>query len=42
MAEVAFFFHWPPSAMETMPVDELTDWRDRAIAIHNKLNTPEK
>ena len=42
MAEVAFFFHWPPSAMETMPVDELAAWRDRAIAIHNKLNTPEK
>lgn len=42
MADVAFFFHWPLGQLDAMPPDELMDWRNRAIAIHNKINTPEK
>lgn len=42
MDVVAFFFHWTPEVMEAMDPAELMDWRERAIAIHNRLNPPEK
>lgn len=42
MDVVAFFFHWTPADMDAMDPAELMDWRERAIAIHNRLNTPEK
>ncbi|MEI7143225.1 GpE family phage tail protein [Pectobacterium brasiliense] len=30
MADIAAIFHWLPSAMDAMPVDELLAWRSRA------------
>ncbi|WP_159977801.1 MULTISPECIES: GpE family phage tail protein [unclassified Novosphingobium] len=30
MADVAAVFHWPPAAMDPMPVSELMGWRERA------------
>lgn len=41
MAHVAFFFHWPLAAMDAMSIEELLDWRDRAIGIHNALHQTE-
>nr|DAK98056.1 MAG TPA: hypothetical protein [Caudoviricetes sp.] len=38
---MAFFFHWPLSEMEAMPLSELMAWRERAIAIHNQINAAE-
>ncbi len=42
MADVAFFFHWPLSELQAMPLHELMAWRERAVAIHNQINAPEK
>ncbi|MGE0082490.1 MAG: GpE family phage tail protein [Thiohalomonadaceae bacterium] len=30
MADIATVFHWPPAAMDPMPLDELMMWRDKA------------
>ncbi|WP_309297114.1 GpE family phage tail protein [Pectobacterium carotovorum] len=30
MADIAAIFHWLPSAMDAMPVDDLLAWRSRA------------
>ncbi|UXY16719.1 GpE family phage tail protein [Chitiniphilus purpureus] len=30
MADIATVFHWPPQAMDAMPVSELMAWRERA------------
>lgn len=30
MADIAVVFHWPPAAMDPMPLDELMAWRERA------------
>lgn len=40
MAEVAFFFHWSLESLETLPLHELMDWRERAVGIHNTINAP--
>ncbi len=32
MADIAAVFHWPPSAMDHMPLTELMMWRDKAEA----------
>lgn len=42
MAQVAFFFHWPLADMDAMPPEELMDWRERAVGIHNQLHQTEK
>lgn len=42
MADVAFFFHWPLVTLDAMPPDELMDWRNRAIDIHNRIHAPAK
>jgi len=31
MADIAFIFHWPPSEMDAMSLDELTGWWHRAL-----------
>ncbi|AQZ99601.1 hypothetical protein B5M06_16475 [Comamonas kerstersii] len=41
MAHVAFFFHWPLADLDAMSVDELLDWRERAVGIHNQLHQSE-
>jgi hypothetical protein len=38
MANIAFVFHWPTGVMDAMPLDELLDWQDRAIATWNAVN----
>ncbi|WP_293935572.1 GpE family phage tail protein [Iodobacter sp.] len=30
MADIAMVFHWPPSAMDSMEVSELIEWREAA------------
>lgn len=30
MADIATIFHWPPSAMDGMSLNELAAWRERA------------
>ena len=30
MADIAVVFHWPPTAMDDMPLEELAEWRERA------------
>lgn len=30
MADIAVVFHWPPAAMDPMPLTELMEWRERA------------
>ncbi|MFJ5161962.1 GpE family phage tail protein [Pantoea sp. NPDC088449] len=32
MADIAVIFHWPPSAFDAMPVNELMEWHSRAVA----------
>lgn len=41
MAHVAFFFHWPLAELDAMPPEELLDWRERAVSIHNQLHQTE-
>lgn len=40
MVELAFLLHWPPAVLDAMPTDELLDWRDRAVQLHNRINAP--
>lgn len=30
MADLAVVFHWPPAAMDCLPLSELMAWRERA------------
>lgn len=30
MADLAIAFHWTPADMDTMTIDELMQWRERA------------
>ena len=34
-------FHWPPAQLDTMTLDELVGWRDKAVTLHNRINAPE-
>lgn len=34
MADLAMVFHWAPADMDTMPIEELADWRERARKRH--------
>jgi hypothetical protein len=35
MADLALVFHWPPSELWEMDIDEIFDWRERAAKRHN-------
>lgn len=40
MADIAFIFHWPPSEMAAMPLDEILNWHTLAkerLEIYGKL-----
>lgn len=39
MAVVAYTFHFPPSELWVMDIDELMDWHAQAKAINKKLET---
>lgn len=41
MDEIAMFFHWPLSEMDAMTLEEVISWRNRAVRLHNKLNSSE-
>jgi hypothetical protein len=38
MAELAFVFHWPPSEMDAMTVDELQAWHDQASRLMERTH----
>lgn len=40
MAEVAAIFHWPLSELAALTLDELIDWRERAVAVWNRMHGP--
>ncbi|MEB5967336.1 GpE family phage tail protein [Comamonas testosteroni] len=40
MADIAIIFHWPLSELWPMSLEELMDWRGRAVELHNKINAP--
>jgi Phage P2 GpE len=42
MAEIAAIFHWSYTELAAMPFDELVGWRNRAVAIYNRMNAPAK
>lgn len=31
MADLAFIFHWQPSELDALPVDELGAWHEQAL-----------
>lgn len=37
MADIAAIFHWPRSEMEGLTIEELIDWRERAVASWNQM-----
>lgn len=38
MADVAILLHWPPAAMDTMPLSELMHWRQLAVDRHDAMH----
>jgi hypothetical protein len=41
MADIAIIFHWPPSEMAAMELDELQDWHAKALDRWEKINRAE-
>jgi hypothetical protein len=39
MGDVAFTFHFPPSELWEMPIDELMEWHKQATRINEQLKT---
>ena len=37
MADIAAIFHWPLSELRALSLDELLDWRDRAVTRWNRM-----
>jgi Phage P2 GpE len=42
MADIAGIFHWPLSELKALDMDELVDWRDRAVRWWNQANAAPK
>lgn len=42
MIELAFILHWQPQAMEAMELDDLLQWRERAVKLHNQMHAAPK
>lgn len=38
MADIAAIFHWPLSELMAMDVNELLNWRERAITRWNRMH----
>jgi len=38
MAEVAYVYHWPPSELDAMTVDDLLLWHGQAARIQREVN----
>lgn len=41
MADIAAVFHWPLSELVQLELAELLEWRQRAVAVWNRMNKPE-
>ncbi|MFC0683561.1 GpE family phage tail protein [Novosphingobium clariflavum] len=41
MGEIAAVFHWPLSELDALSIEELFDWRDRAVRIWNQMQGKE-
>jgi hypothetical protein len=41
MADIAAVFHWPPDAMERLELDDLMQWRGRAVERYKAMNGTE-
>ncbi len=41
MADIAAVFHWPPDAMERLELDDLMQWRTRAVERYKAMNGTE-
>ncbi len=37
MADIAAVFHWPLSELRALDLDELLDWRERAVTAWNRM-----
>ncbi|MBQ4864594.1 GpE family phage tail protein [Pseudoalteromonas sp. MMG013] len=42
MADIAMVFRWQLSELSELDVDELMQWRDKAITRWNQINNPEE
>ncbi|QDH33991.1 GpE family phage tail protein [Porphyrobacter sp. YT40] len=42
MADIAGIFHWPLSELKALDMDELVEWRERAVHRWNRANAPAK
>jgi len=42
MADIAAVFHWSHAELMAMEIDELVSWRERAVAVWNRMNTPKE
>lgn len=42
MAQIAAVFHWPLSELQQLDINELLDWRDRAVTIWNRMHGAEE
>ncbi|RQO63118.1 GpE family phage tail protein [Paucibacter sp. KBW04] len=38
MADLAYAFHWQPSELAMLQVDELMEWHEQAVRINRELN----
>jgi hypothetical protein len=38
MADIAVIFHWPPSELYSLTVNELLTWRDKALQRSGKYH----
>lgn len=38
MTDIAGIFHWPLSELRALDMDELVEWRDRAVRWWNEAN----
>jgi hypothetical protein len=42
MADLAYFFHWPPSELWEMDLDEMLMWAEQACKISETYGGPVK
>ena len=42
MADIAGIFHWPLCELKALDMDELAEWRERAVQWWNRTNGPAK
>ncbi|HEY9105219.1 MAG TPA: GpE family phage tail protein [Roseateles sp.] len=40
MAELAYVFHWPPSELDALTVDEIEAWHVQAKRLMDRVNKP--